>query len=286
MNLYSTGFVWLAIPLMAFAAGCKPPKDANISTTQSLDNLANQASGGDTHENSCGLPFTNIEALPSHVQKMATSRFIRGSKEMRNEVLGTLAAVPPMLIAPLAMANGRIIVARTTKSAQKMCADTAMSAAETKLAKGKPVDTCWRTKPVAIILPPSKAKIRHGLLRATAYFYTEFFINRAEKAEKPFNQPEWRQELRAFNSVKDDLKDAYLSDVEQESPKTAKSLTTALPPDLLANYIYAEALDSYYCSRSLSADSSRGIFKTRFPKAWKVFTNQKNDNAPVRLFGG
>ena len=47
-----------------------------------------------------------------------------------------------------------------------------------------------------------------------------------------------------------------------------------------ANYFFAEAIDSYYCS-----DESRAKFQETYKKTWKRFTNEKKANSPVKLFG-
>jgi hypothetical protein len=46
------------------------------------------------------------------------------------------------------------------------------------------------------------------------------------------------------------------------------------------NYVFAEAVDSFYCSAQ-----ARTAFETQFKEAYGVFTDKGEMNSPLRQFG-
>lgn len=271
------------------AAACKPAADSQV---QSLDNFVDEAAGNATTDNVCGVAYDSRQGssatakLPKHVQALIKRGFIKAKGKMRDEVIGTLAAVPAPMLAPLVLAGGKIEVASSEAAAAKACAGAELTEGEKNLAGDKQVTSCWLAgDKVRIILPPKSAAIRHSLLRAISYFYTEVFVDRASLGIAPFDAADWKKELRSFRDTRDGLREAFLLDIELKDAAAHKKLTTSLSEAKLGNYVYAEALDSYYCKASMADGQPRARFKARFPAAWKIFTDAKNPNSPVNLFG-
>lgn len=287
--LYGLGIFGVLALSLGSASSCKPAAGSQV---QSLDNFVDEAGGGATTNNVCGVSFDSSEGraatarLPKHVRVLLKRGFVEAKGELRDEVIGTLVAVPAPLLAPLVLAGGKIHVASSEAEAESACSGISLTANQQKINGGKKVTSCWVTEPsVRIILPPKAKAIRHSLLRAISYFYTEVFVDRASHGTEPFDAKAWQRSLASFRDTREGLSAAFLLDIELKDQVAHEKLTSALSDKQLANYVYAEALDSYYCSSSMAAGQPRATFKSRFPAAWKVFTDAQNPNSPISLFG-
>lgn len=274
---------------MAFVvAACNPPQSKQSgSSAASLDNLVSKVEGATEAEHKCGVEFTTLASLPEHVQIMDRNGRVKGPAAMKDIVLGTLAAAPVDLLRPFAFAGGVIEVMNTEDEAIKACADSPVTAAEKQLAgPDARVTSCWKVDAsTRIILPPNSANIRKETLRQLSFFFTEYFVDRGLNAQAPFDGAEWQTWLGGVDKSRSALEIAFFLDVQRINPETHAKMTAAIAQNRRANYVYAEAIDSYYCSASTDPTSPRSIFRDRFSAAWKVFTDKNDEHSPVSLFG-
>jgi len=266
----------LMLSLLGFAA-CKPGPEESQSTTQSLDNFAKQ-DGESLTKNSCGSVYTGKESLPDYVQDVRTS--VKGADEYRNVALGVMTAVPEKLLGSFFGLKGKIII---TSKAESICQRVKFAGGEKDLAGTSKVSSCWHQpapgQPPEIILPENKEQIRHSLLRLFAYTFTEGLV----EATASSSNANRKGPAQNFIDERDRLSRSFLYDLRDLDKREAflrlnkfrKADSTAY-----ANYFFAEAIDSYYCS-----DESRAKFRETFKKTWKRFTNEKKANSPVNLFG-
>lgn len=263
---------------------CRPPANSN-STTRSLDNFAKTPEQKLTL-NSCGPSYDGKQTLPAHVEALK-SAVDAPDDVMRNAVLGVLVVVPKPILAPFFLSGGRVLV---SKDAPQICRATPFSPEEKELAgQGGAPMTCWQQaqpgQPPRLVVAPNVVLIRHSLLRLFAYTYTEFFVARiaSPKAPEPFNKPEWRSAVQGFERSRDKLAVAFLADLNAQRSPSQALLAKFYTADAVrfGNYVFAEALDSYFCSAK-----ARTTFATDFKEAWQVFTDKSAPHSPVNLFGG
>ncbi len=279
MNRLSTLFL---IGLTALS--CKQKKH-DESDAKTLDNFAKGE-----HEaltiNNCGIEFSgDYSSLPKPVQDIA-SKVLAKDNESKNVALGVLTSVPGLLLDIFFKSGGEVIIG---DEALSVCKDTPFSAGERELASSSGViPSCWhQDKPgiaPKIYISNDPKLIHHSLVRLFAYMYTEFFVARISDQSSPstFQTPEWKEKLESFLAVRSDLAEAFLRDLKQGKYSTFDSLNKFRQKDAnrFGNYVFAEALDSYYCS-----DETRATFQSQFPQTYKIFTDSTNPNAPSEQFG-
>lgn len=245
-----------AIVLGTFA--CYPPEPGTGSQQKSLDNFA---AGGIATYNWCGSNDTSTIA-PRDIT------IVTASQEARDAVLGTLSAVPDELLTAFRSVNG-MIVARP--DAESVCAQATKSNSEKDLRSGAKVPSCWFQKEVGespqIVVSSDPRLIRHSMIRAFSYFFTEFFVARAKLpgAGQAFTEPGWREAFAKFESTQAVIAQAFLADVSTTSRDLATQFERAYTTDRehFSNYVLAEALDSCHCS-----DRTRAVFREKFPRTW------------------
>jgi len=265
---------------------CRAPETTG-SSTKSLDNFAKAGSGQSETINSCGIDYDGKQTLPPQVQGVLDRIHVDASYESsRRAVIGALVAVPKSLAAPFFLSGGTIEV---RPDAGTICHQTPFSAAERQIADtAADVPACWQQpqagKAPHIFVTPDPAVIRHSMVRLFGYFYTEYFVARilAPAAPAPFNAVSWKTAAQSFNTTRGQLADAFLSDLQTKNHDAYTRLAKFRSSDAthFDNYVFAEALDSYYCSKD-----TRSKFQSMFQKAWNVFTDQKVKSSPVSEFG-
>jgi hypothetical protein len=269
---------FLTVSLVALAGllGCNRPA-APQSSTQSLDNLVSNLDGSGQTDNKCGVSYTTVAALKPHVQLFVKDKRVRGAKKWRDEVKGTLDAAPLELLRPFAAAGGIVVVKDTVAAAERACEKAPLSPSERSVSGGK-IQACWTANPTRIILPPVKERIRSDLIRELSYFFTEYFVDRGASA-KGLDGLEPQAFFTGFAETRAKLKTAFLADIKSNEA-AYKKLTTVYSDKKQGDIVYAEAIDSYYCS----ADS-KAKFRDNFKASWDVFTDSDAEYAPVQVFG-
>jgi hypothetical protein len=183
-------------------------------------------------------------------------------------------------------AGGVIEVMNTEAEAVSECSDAPITETERQLAPTILVTSCWKTDATSarIVLPPNEGAIRGETLRQLALFFTEYFVDRALTAQAPFDGVEWQAYLSGVDRSRKALEVAFFEDLQSSRPDAHTKIIAAVAQDRRANFVYAEAIDSYYCS-STGEKSTRSLFRQEFPETWKVFTDKTDEYSPVRLFG-
>jgi hypothetical protein len=266
----------LLVSLIGFA-GCKQDAEEGESTTKSLDNFAKQ-DGEALTVNTCGSVYTGKETLPDFVQDVRSS--VKGADEYRNVALGVMTAVPERLLGSFFGLNGKVII---TAKAESICQRVKFAGGEKDLLGSKKVSSCWHQpalgQPPEIILPENKEQIKHSLLRLFAYTFTEGLV----AATASSSDDDRKNPAKNFIDERDKLSRSFLYDLRDLDKREAflrLDKFRKADPNAYANYFFAEAIDSYYCS-----DESRAKFQETFRKTWKRFTDEKKANSPVNLFG-
>ncbi len=258
----------------------KAPSGTNL---QSLDNVAR--SGDQTlNLNQCGISFRTGDAVPSKVLPYV-DKIVASPKDAlaKNAVIGTLANVPENLLRLFFdTAGGQIIVGETTDA----CRDTPFTSEEREaLGNLKSTPSCWvapsGNQPLRIVLQPNPKLIRFALIRLFTFVQTEYFLARIEQPEAPapFNQPAWQNYISEFAKMRDTLTVAFIADVKaQHKPLIAERLSKEYQSDSVrfGNIIYANAVDSYYCSTE-----SKAIFAKDFKETWGVYTDRATLHSPI-----
>ncbi len=213
-------------------------------------------------------------------------RVIADTADLKNEVLGTLTAVPGVLLETFYNIGGKIQVGKT---ATTQCANTSIADSEIDfIGSENSIQTCWKqTSPEeapVILIAGNKDLIRHSLVRLFGYMFTEFFVARlgSENAPTQYKDPEWVEAVESFKAMRSTLANAFLNDLAQVDKPAHKRLSAFSSADTtrFENYVFAEALDSYYCS-----DDTRYVFQQNYREAYKVFTDKSNPEAPAVQFG-
>lgn len=269
----SLGFLSLQLAISGFALlvaahlGCKPEP---ASRTESLEAITSEA-GMPVTAASCGLP--NQALLPGHIAALAPL-VVAPDIATQQVVLSTLAAAPSRLIFNVLALGGRL---RARTDATGFCA-SALSDGERILAgKNAAPTACWReVSPgvVDIIVPTSETEIRRGLLRALAYANVQYVIPRIRPSAPP---AVWDTALKDFRKATTKLAEAFLKDIEMSPAFPRLSAFASSDPANFSSYVYAEAIDQYFCSPALKA-----AFEKKFPQTWTAFVGK---NAPNGLLG-
>ncbi len=267
----------LTISLLGFT-GCKQDEASeSASTTQSLDNFSKESDEALT-TNSCGITYTGKETLPDYVQDVRSS--VKGADDYRNVALGVMTAVPERLLGSFFGLKGKVII---TAKAESICSRVKFAGAEKDLAANNKISSCWHQpapgQPPEIVLPENKEQIKHSLLRLFAYTFTEGLV----EATASSTDADRKNPAKNFVDERDKLSRSFLYDLRDLDKKEAflrLNKFRKADPNAYANYFFAEAIDSYYCS-----DESRAKFQESYKRTWKRFTNEKKANSPVKLFG-
>lgn len=262
---------------------CKQQNQENSTETKSLENFA-KTDAAKLTVNTCGITYTGTEKLSAKVE--AVQARIKGSDEFRNAALGAMEAVPENLMGAFFGLKGKIII---SSKAESLCQNVKLSPAEKGLAGPNiVVPACWRQSapglPPEIVLPEDREVIRHSLLRMFSYVFAEAFVEGIENAQSgSFATAEAKSAAAGFKAERASLAATFLEDLKAlNRPEVYSKMLNFSKNDSVkfGNYVYAEALDSYYCS-----EKSRETFESMFSTTWLRFTNVDITNSPVTLFG-
>lgn len=275
----------LVVPfgLAMLIGGCKPQPDSGASETKTLDNFA-KTDDSKLVVNKCGIEYTGKEKLSAHIE--AIKDRVQGESAYKNVALGVLEAVPENMMSTFFGLKGKILI---SAKAASLCQSTTFSQAEKEMAgAGGAVQACWRQpapgQPPEIVLPENKEVIRHSLLRLFAYTFTEAFVDTIKNSTSgSLATPEAKAAAAGFIAERGKIASAFLKDLKKlKRPSVYEKLSAfnARDAEKFGNFVYAEAIDSYYCSVE-----ARATFQKSFKSTWKRFTSKKVANSPVNLFG-
>lgn len=249
-----------AVILVGNFSACKP-KAEDGSSVASLDNLTR---GADTAvaTNFCGIKMTKAMAahLSANDRRVIDKRIDTKSDELRYAVAGSLTAVPKIMQAIFfATPGGRIQVVSDVQSkcaAGKPSAAAARFFAESqKNGRDYQLDGCWSVegKNLMIYIKDDPKVIHHGLLRIFAAAYAEFFTARLDAVQETL-PAKYKTELKSgmarFKRQKAQLVTAFFADLDLGDAKTRVAFQNLRKDDprALATQVFAETIDSAYCS--------------------------------------
>ena len=264
---------------------CKAPQ-LNKSPIKTLDNVANNTTEPVSHP--CGIAFDGIGELPLAAASLGKSLNIvsPGDVSLKNAVIGTLEAVPhPLMQLFFNVFKGQIVIG----DASNLCKVTPFTNAQKPLVtEGKSATSCWLSpsngQGLRMMLSPEVISIRSSLLRLFAYWQMEFVIEGLLKPGKPapFNTSDWQTYAQDFIAERGRLASAFLTDMSAQLTANGTRLKEYNAKDAagFGNLIYANAVDSYYCSKQTRDEFQRG-----FRKAWSIFTDQTNGLGVAKELG-
>ncbi len=281
MNISYTAIMILAV-LNVSACKQKAPTSAEV---KSLDNFA-KGDGEDITVNRCGITYNgSLSSLPESVRQYS-ERVNTRSQALKDETLATLTSVPQTLLDIFYNLGGSIEV---SNSAVSQCQNGSLADSEVDfIGNSGAVQVCWKQvesgEPPVILIAENAELIRHSLVRLFGYMFTDFIVARlaSDQAPEKFKDPEWTEAIAAFVDMRRSLAQAFLSDLKVVDQPAFTRLSSFNDADAVKfeNYVFAEALDSYYCS-----DETRKTFKKDYKKAFALFTDRSNPEAPAVQFG-
>jgi hypothetical protein len=278
----------LCIPAMG---SCKrAPVTAPINKNQPLPGVALLDGSGEkvTAVGECGPNFANMEVVPAALLNLDRAGVLKGVEskpELKLALLSALAAVPRSLLQLFFLnLRGEILVT----DANKICKDTSLTQEERELLGGPAdINACWVAEgkePLRLVLAENQHLIRSVLVRLFAYMYSEYFIARIQDTNAPakFQESSWRELTTAFVENNQLLTDAFVTDSKNFGHQKIVALEKlrSVNPRKFANMVFANAVDSYYCS----AESNQ-TFASRFKLTYGVFTEASRPLTPVNVFG-
>lgn len=255
--------------LITFTA-CKPSPEQGASV-QSLDNMT-RADGASLSRHHCGLEFTvgRFEALSSK-NRARLRRIDAPTEKLKLAAAGALSAVPKSVQAVFFLADGKI---RVVANPGKICSAAGLSDAEQRFAgeAADQLDGCWRIndKRLEIIIRADEKAIQHGLVRLFGYAYTQFFAQRLGSVTTSDKiKGDIERGLKRFDNQRYELAGALLGDLALRDKQTQTKFERFAEADRAAfeNFVFAEALDSYYCSTA-----TRAVMRREFPATYRAFT--------------
>jgi hypothetical protein len=275
---------WIILPLfLATPLGltsCKPNAGDVASETKTLDNFA-RSEGQQAKPSTCGINLSKeqFSRLSETTQKKLRKRIDAPSEELFFETAGALASVPKIMQTILFFANGQIKVVENPAAS---CKDT-LTQAEIEFAGegAKSIDVCWKDSKskdrVDIYIKADKRVIRHSLVRIFAYLYTQFFVKRI--SENPDVASDITDNIKdlinRFRTQRRELAKSFMADTK--APKRLQALAQK-DGTAFENYVFAEAIDSFYCSKK-----TYDAFKANFDKTFKSFTKSPDDTKPLSV---
>ena len=252
---------------------CKQRKDAE-SRPKTLDNIANVY--GQKIKHACGIDYSTNSTLPPNLEGIEKSLNIDVpvlAKGLKNDVVGALASVPRALIKMFfVVLHGQIVVG----DAAGLCKTGALSDGQKKFLGTTAVTACWlspkNNNPLRLVVSSDADTIRSSVLRLFAMWESEFIMDGLVAATVPsaFDASEWKSYAEAFVTERNKIADAFLNDMTNQFSADLDQLTEEknADPKAFANLVYANAVDSYYCSAE-----TRNEFSTKFKATWAVFTD-------------
>ncbi|MEN9834209.1 MAG: hypothetical protein RL011_402 [Pseudomonadota bacterium] len=275
---------FLGLCLVGLSANsCKQAKSKK-SAVKTLDNVVSAEDATVNHP--CGLDYDAQSSLPRSAASLGSALVIDspGDTSLKDAVIGTLEAIPrPLLALYFQVFRGRIEIG----DAATECKAAKLTNAEKPLVNdGQRPSSCWLGSGgnLRMVLSPEAIVIRSSLVRLFAYWHMEFFIEGLKRSDVPeaFKSANWQSYAQGFSQERMQLAKNLLSDVTAAGLNTDQRLKdfSNKDPVAFANLVYANAVDSYYCS-----SGTRDEFKKRFPATWAAFTNTGSNYGIAKELG-
>lgn len=265
-------------------AHCKPAAQPT-SSGKTLGNVV--AKDGAQRDQLCGFAYEGRGALPPNL--VAINDFINISpaeeSPFRNAAIGALAAVPlPLLKLYFVILQGQIVIGE----AQSQCRSAPFSNSQRPLVGNAEATSCWLmpsgNQPMRMVVMADVTKIRSSILRLFAFWMAEYFVPglRSPSIPEYFQTPEWKAYADGFLTERGKIAASFMQDIKTMQGIDPTKLTTfsSTDPNAFGNFIYANAVDSYYCSAT-----TRSEFMAQFRSTWNAFTDPSSKYATAKELG-
>jgi hypothetical protein len=252
------------IALAAATMACKP-LNQSASKTASLDNIA----AGPFTLNTCGDP-----AIAFDFDQLRAA--IQAPDSLINDVRAAIGAVPDVLRKSFFYDLGGHLVVDSA-AAEQHCRQYLNSRTPTGPVAFKNDGANFLACPAPngnrfdLYVTADKAAIRHSMVRLFSYVYSTLIVQGMAGS----NNPDLTDEASAQLNKMTVLSTNFLGE--------APGADSGMSSQAFARVVFAEALDSYYCSKTTNA-----TFSTRFPRTFAVFTQYQmapDDLSYTEIFG-
>jgi hypothetical protein len=248
--------------LLSCQEGGHGPGDSTSdeSDAKSLDNFA---AGSQLTQNQCGTEKAHgvdraayLGALPL-AAKLTVAGTIPSAEKgpLRQAALTALSALPNSIQVQFTqLPTAKIIVtnkhAELCKKPEKASESSGCYIAEED--EGKLIS-------LVLVLANDVKEIRHGALRHFGYLYADIFSRYVFDEQKEFRKIE---QSKTWKERKSNISKIFLNE--------AKEVKQDLTNPLFSDFVFAEALDSYFC-KDWGDKNTREKFKTGFPATFAKF---------------
>jgi hypothetical protein len=276
----TTGAITLAaVFALGASLACRPKtfggptaQDAG-SQVASLDNMARD-DGAAAEINRCGLELT--DTLPEWAHELS-NQVVAPDDRLRQVALATLAAAPKRFIANVFGPGGRLLV---TGEARRLCEGSLFDDERIAAGKDPRPRACWKEAAKGVldlIVDADERLIRHGTVRLLSYANVDYYAARVAPnpaASNAMTPEQFAQAKAAFEAGLTKLATTFLKETEGRQAYPRLAAFAAASPQRFRSYVYAEAVDSYFCS-----ETAKGNFHRAFPLSYADF------EAPTDPFG-
>ncbi len=262
-----------AVVLLATSA-CKPSGGGDMALS-SLDHFVDTAPRGARNE--CG-PSRRDDPEKFATAVAQNEAFVAApTPALRQALAASLAAVPEPLRAAL---TGPALLGKfvaDNAAVNKYCSNAFDSETERTwfMEHDRTVKACWKKEEgrgLVVFFSEDEGVIRHTMVRAATYVYTQLIeknyvllINQRPQSEKDALLNEHMRVL----ADRAQLGDKLLADLQAQGLTNQYQRLIGLysDQDAFSNYVFAEAVDSYYCSRK-----AHSTFSNQFSFTFESFT--------------
>lgn len=268
----TTGAIALAAVFALGASLACRPKTFGGPTTQdggsqvaSLDNMA-RAEGAEVVINRCGLELA--EALPEWTT-LLKDQVVAPDEHLRQVALATLAAAPKRFIANVFGPGGRMLV---TAEARRLCEKSLFDDERIAAGNDPRPRACWKEASegvVDLIVDADELLVRHATVRLLSYANVDYYAARVypnPAASNAMTPEQFAQAKAAFEAGLTKLAGTFLKETEGRQAYPRLAAFAAASPVRFRSYVYAEAIDSYFCS-----ETAKGNFLRAFPLSYADF---------------
>lgn len=282
------GKITLAVLALAFAAvGCKSFTGGDEpSKIKTLDNFA---AGSTVSENACGADSTPDPIDDKVASIIDGLSLIQADEDSKESVAAALGALPLNLVNLYFATGNRIVISDKAFDGEpdEGIDDCSIARDEGRLLDG-PVRVTQKSELASCIILESQnggegrlgiyirnnsAAIRHALVRRVSQAVSihlarlstdaDGLLNIGEQEDAPFT--EWKMSLLS-------ALDKDIADLASEDTVNYRSLRRSLSASEFSHYVFAEAMDSYYCS-----PRTRDAMTSKFANAYAQFVQLDGD---------
>lgn len=265
---------FLLVFIAVYLISCLPVSTSDIDT---LDNLSQK--DGNFVVNSCG-PSSGYGVFNQYASRIKFDGVVDEAFKM---AIGQALTAVPVNLRNFMFNTDLTINIKDKAEIDNICNvmyTTERSLLQERYQKGNGFSVCW-IKPQnsftpQIYIEKSIPAIKHSMIRLFSYLYTQLVIPTLLSKHNTLAYSE------SINI--DRLANAFILDLNSSNRFKAFSYIKTIPFEALKNFIFADAMDSFYCN-----SSSLLSFQSNFIKTYRVFigsdSNQVSQSSFAYKFG-